>query len=348
MNTRSPHDRRAAVHADAGLADDAVMPRLAVRPQLSARSSRRARTLVPAGDVHDAVDDNGRRLRTRLGHRECPHRSEALHIRSVDLVERAVSVARMSTVIEQPVPLGGDRFLPIGAAVPREQGELRVAALEQRGAEQRLPEQNAGARAAVGHLDRRRRGSADTRRSRPGLRRRETTSAAGRAPCSLCSRRSPSPDSSPPARARLEDLRHLGVGNLHRTALMSASDDVGDFSIHMETDPGEDRRTAAACHGGAVACLAPCAISLRIASRLRRLRWRLRFLLLRRRGRLLRRQPKAEHEQAEHAGRRCHQHASHESSGELTENEARKHRPLRGSAPRHRCAGESRRRGPSS
>ena len=128
-------DRRAAIHADAGLADDAAVSRLLVCPQHAPRRRVDRLQLVPSGDVHDAVDHDRGELRARFGHRQRPHGRETLHVRCVDLIERAVAVAGMRAVVHHPVALRRDRLLAIHVAVAREQRELRVAVLEQCSAE---------------------------------------------------------------------------------------------------------------------------------------------------------------------------------------------------------------------
>ncbi len=162
-------DRRASIHADARLADDAAMTRLLVRPQRATRRRVNRLNLVPARDIHDAVDHDRRRLRAGLGHRKRPNRREPLDVRCVDLIERAVAVAGKRAVIQRPVALWRDRFLAVYVAIAREQRELRVVVLEQDCRGHRLAQQDSRARTSVGHLDGRRFVAADARRNRPRL-----------------------------------------------------------------------------------------------------------------------------------------------------------------------------------
>ncbi len=101
-----------AIGADAAFAQDAVVPRFAVRPELPPGGCVQRVDLVPPGDVHDAVLHHGGRLkRARIArNRKHPRRAEALHVGRVDQLERTVPIAGETAVVVRPVRFRRDRL----------------------------------------------------------------------------------------------------------------------------------------------------------------------------------------------------------------------------------------------
>src|SRR5436190_23322486 len=70
-------DRGAAIGAGAAFAENAFVPRFAVRPDLTSGRCVERVELVPSRDVHDAVLNNGRYLKQALRVRNWKHPSRS-------------------------------------------------------------------------------------------------------------------------------------------------------------------------------------------------------------------------------------------------------------------------------
>src|SRR5437764_15104268 len=118
-------DGHAAVRAGATFAENALVTRLDVAPQLAPRRGVERVPFIPAADVHDAVGNRGCDLEARRARDgKHPGRAEPLDVGRVDLLELAETIAGETAVIKEPDGLGRDRFLAIDIAGPRAQHEL--------------------------------------------------------------------------------------------------------------------------------------------------------------------------------------------------------------------------------
>jgi len=115
----------AAIDAGGGVAGEALRARPAVVPDLMAALRIERVGFVHRRDVHHPVGDNGRHLERprRAVDREHPFRREAVNRRSVDLVERAESIAAQIPVIGRPFAASGPCDIGEGQRPIRRQGE---------------------------------------------------------------------------------------------------------------------------------------------------------------------------------------------------------------------------------
>ena len=116
--------RNAAIDAGRRIAGQALRPRTAVVPDLTAALRVERERFVRRRDVHHTVDDDRRHLeRARSAlNREHPFRREAVDGRGVDLVERTESIAAQVSVVRRPRARLGLRDVGKGDGVIRSRG----------------------------------------------------------------------------------------------------------------------------------------------------------------------------------------------------------------------------------
>ncbi len=106
--------RHPAVHAAAGVGDQALGAATLVVPDPTPVTGIQGVALVGAGDVHDAVHHHRRHLQAGgLRQGEGPAGSQARHVAPVDLLEGRVAIATILAVIGGPVHLRGHRPVPV-------------------------------------------------------------------------------------------------------------------------------------------------------------------------------------------------------------------------------------------
>src|SRR5262245_1715721 len=89
-------------------------------PDLPPTARVECEALIGSRDVHAAVDDDRRSLqRRRIVHRKDPSRHEARHVGTIDLLQWAISIAGVATIIAGPIRLRSHRT-KAGAGAPQE------------------------------------------------------------------------------------------------------------------------------------------------------------------------------------------------------------------------------------
>ena len=148
-------NRDTSVDAPGGIADETFGARLLKAPDLAAVACIERVTLVRAGDVHDAVDDNRRHLQAQRRRDGIdPFRRQTAYVRFVDLREGGIAVACRRPVVARPIDARRDDAIAVaGFSEKNDRSALRPQLYVVRAL---VIEKNSLDRATVGQLVRRR------------------------------------------------------------------------------------------------------------------------------------------------------------------------------------------------
>ena len=133
-----PGDGDATIDSASRVARQAFRARSFETPDLAPVAGIERHALVDGRDVHDAVDNDGRDFEPRAaGQGKHPRRRQRRHVRPVDLIECAVSIAAELPVIRRPVDVRGhlaqtpaSRSQQSNAPVIRQYLQIVVAAIQ--------------------------------------------------------------------------------------------------------------------------------------------------------------------------------------------------------------------------
>ena len=113
-----------AIQADRGIADEPLGARPGILPDLASCLGIQREDLVHARDVHDPVDYDGCAFdHALIGNREEPLRGQVGDVPQVDLVQLAMAVASVASVICRPIEIRTVDGFAIGSAFAAQQAQ---------------------------------------------------------------------------------------------------------------------------------------------------------------------------------------------------------------------------------